>query len=88
MFYIDPFNQDRDEDMSFEEAVRIVNSKNRDQGLLENMKDLEKLLLQVRDEHDEWDMLDEFYWDWHYEINAFNKVFEGMSKLFAPAEAA
>lgn len=88
MFYIDPFNRDRDEDMTFDEAVRIVNSKNRDQNLLENMKDLEALLTEVRDDHILRDEEDEYYWNWHYEINAFNKVFEGMSKLFAPAEAA
>lgn len=86
MFYICDFH--RDEDMSFQEAVRIVESKNRNQGLLENMKDLEKLLIEVRDEYDERDEIDQFYWDWHYEINAFNKVFEDMSKLFAPKEAA
>ena len=86
MFYIDAFN--RDENMSFQEAVRIVESKNRNQLLLENMKDLEQLLLEVRAEYEERDEIDEFYWNWHYEINAFNKVFEDMSKLFAPVEAA
>lgn len=86
MFYICDFH--RDEEMTFQEAVRIVESKNRNQLLLENMKDLEQLLLDVRAEYEERDEIDEFYWNWHYEINAFNKVFEDMSKLFAPAEAA
>ena len=83
MFYIDPFN--RDEEMSFQEAVRIVESRNRDVGLLDNMKNLENLLLEVRHEYDMNDEIDEFYDNWHYEINAFNKVFSDMSKLFAPA---
>ena len=83
MFYIDPFN--RDEEMSFQEAVRIVESRNRNVGLLDNMKNLENLLLEVRHEYDMNDEIDEFYDNWHYEINAFNKVFSDMSKLFAPA---
>lgn len=83
MFYIDPFN--RDEEMSFQEAVRIVESRNRNVGLLDNMKNLENLLLEVRHEYDMNDEIDEFYYNWHYEINAFNKVFSDMSKLFAPA---
>lgn len=83
MFYIDPFN--RDEEMSFQEAVRIVESRNRAVGLLDNMKNLENLLLEVRHEYDMNDEIDEFYYNWHYEINAFNKVFSDMSKLFAPA---
>lgn len=83
MFYIDPFN--RDEEMSFQEAVRIVESRNRDVGLLDNMKNLENLLLEVRHEYDMNDEIDQFYDNWHYEINAFNKVFSEMSKLFAPA---
>ena len=83
MFYIDPFN--RDEEMSFQEAVRIVESRNRNVGLLDNMKNLENLLLEVRHEYCMNDEIDEFYYNWHYEINAFNKVFSDMSKLFAPA---
>ena len=83
MFYIDPFN--RDEEMSFQEAVRIVESRNRNVGLLDNMKNIENLLLEVRHEYDMNDEIDQFYDNWHYEINAFNKVFSDMSKLFAPA---
>lgn len=86
MFYIDAFNYD--DSMSFEEAVNIVNSKNREQDLLENMKDLEARLIEVRNNYDECDEIEEFYYTWSYEINAFNKVFEDMSKLFAPAEVA
>lgn len=86
MFYIDTFNYD--ETLTFKEAVNFVNSRNKNQGLLENMKDLEATLTQAQDNYDECDELDEFYYTWSYEINAFNKVFEGMSELFAPAEAA
>lgn len=81
MFYIDSFN--RDEDMTFDEAVRIV-TRSRDVGLLENMINLEQILLEVRDSYDRDDRIDEFYNGWHYEINAFNKVHSDMSKLFAP----
>ena len=83
MFYIDCFN--RDEDMSFDEAVRIVKSKYHNDSLLESMENLEQLLLEVRDVYDQNDNIHEFYNNWHYEINAFNKVFNDMSKLFAPA---
>ena len=31
---------------------------------------------------------DEFFDCWEYEVNAYNIVFEGMARLFAPLEAA
>lgn len=31
---------------------------------------------------------DEFFGSWCYEVNAYNVVYEGMAKLFAPKEAA
>lgn len=80
MFYIDSFN--RDEDMSFDEAVRIVKSKHHNDNLLEGMENLKELLKRLQDEFDARDEIHDFYDNWHYEINAFNKVFNDMSKLF------
>lgn len=80
MFYIDSFN--RDEDMSFDEAVRIVKSKHHNDNLLESMENLKELLKRLQDEYDQKDEIHDFYDNWHYEINAFNKVFNDMSKLF------
>ena len=73
MFYIDDFNK---EEVTFENAVNLVNSYGcREQGLLENLKDLREKLMLVQDH--------EYFCDnWCYEINAYNKVFEEMGKLF------
>lgn len=79
MFYIDSFNKS---DVPFADAVEIVNSKNRSLPLLDNLMNLEALLLAERDEADAADDIDSFYWNWHYEINAFNAVVANMSKLF------
>lgn len=83
MFYIDSFN--RNEDISFEEAKRIIMGGRKDVSLLDAMKQIEARLIQERNIADRNDEMSEFYYDWHYEINAFNKVFSDMSKLFAPA---
>lgn len=83
MFYIDDFN--RNEEMSFEEARRIVVGHRNDADLLGAMKKLEARIEEEQAHADEYDQMDEFYYNWSYEINAFNKVFSDMSKLFAPA---
>jgi hypothetical protein len=49
------------------------------------MENLKELLQKLQDEYDAKDEIDYFWNEWHYEINAFNKVFNDMSKLLAPA---
>lgn len=73
MFYIDDFN--RDENVSYEDAIRLVNNRNHKGNLLDNMEYLRGVLLNRIDDED-------FYDDWCYEINAYNKVFTEMKKLF------
>ena len=38
--------------------------------------------------HPRYDMEDDFYEEWRYEICYFNVLFEGFSQLFAPAKEA
>lgn len=89
MFLIPDFYVD--ENMNFDEAVAIV--KGRAGGdLLEGMKAIEKvwegyLADQKRFYNGEQDEMvygddNDFYDHWHYEVNAFNVVFENMKKLF------
>lgn len=75
MFYIDDFN--RDDNLSLEEAVKLLNGF-RQGSLLENMEYVKKILVERMHE-------DEFCDDWCYEINAYNKVYEEMNKLFEVA---
>ena len=82
MFYIDSWV--KDETISFDEARRIVTCYSNTRDLLDAMKTLEARLLEERNRADEDDCISEFYYDWSYELNAFNKVFSEMSKLFAP----
>lgn len=83
MFYIDPIN--RDKEMTLEKAKRIIAGRAKDLNLLEAILDLEALLNSERDIADAKDDIDEFYYNWSYEINAYNKVFGEMSKLFKVA---
>ena len=78
MFHIPHFYQ---ENFDFDFAVQII--KGRANGdLLEGMKSMNKLweeyIALPGDEQDD----DEFYSNWCYEVNAYNVVFENMSKLF------
>ena len=73
MFYIDDFN--RDENVTIEDAVSLINGYNKDQGLLENMKFMKARLEALMN-------CEDFCDDWCYEINAYNKVFIEMNKLF------
>lgn len=73
MFYIDSFNQDNT--LTFDDAVKMINSSNKENGLLENMTAMRNKLVSLQNQEDFCD-------DWCYEINAYNKVFSDMSKLF------
>lgn len=83
MFYIPDFYE---MNLEFKEAVKILAPRGAD--LLEAMKRIDRIWAEhVRGDND-YDDDDEFYDDWQYELNAYNVVYEGMSKLFAPKEAA
>lgn len=77
-------------DLEWNEAVRII--KGRANGdLLEGMKSMDQLwsdYCKGPAEDSGYEDDDDFYYTWSYEMNAYNVVFEGMSKLFAPVEAA
>lgn len=82
-------------EMTFDEATQLI-ERLTDGGLLEGMefmnKQWDKYLAEERaflkGETDEktYGDDDDFYDHWQYEVNAFNVVFENMSKLFAPKE--
>ena len=74
MFYIDSYN--KDDSITFEEAKRTVTGSNPEGSLLDSMMALQTKLESVMDQEDFCD-------DWCYEINAYNKVFSDMGKLFA-----
>lgn len=80
MFFIPHFYQ---MDMDFQEAVRVLAPRGAD--LLEAMKRMDRIWAEhIRGDNDD----DEFFYDWQYEVNAYNVVYEGMGKLFAPKEVA
>ena len=74
-FYVDP--------MSFDESADII-SRRGNGDLLEGMKSMNRLWAEYIASDDQDD--NEFFSNWCYEVNAYNVVFEGMSKLFAPAK--
>ena len=80
MFRIPDFYQDAP---SFEEAVETI-KRRADGDLLEGMKSMDRLWEEYVASDDQDD--DEFFANWCYETNAYNVVFENMSKLFAPKE--
>lgn len=81
MFFIPDFYE---MDMDFQEAVKILAPRGAD--LLEAMKRMDRIWAEhVRGDND-YDDDDEFFNDWQYEVNAYNVVYEGMAKLFAPKE--
>ena len=77
MFYIDNFN--RDDSLTLEDAVNLINSYNREQGLLENMMVMRNKLASCLKQ-------DDFLDDGCYEITANNKVSSTMSHLFGTAQ--
>jgi hypothetical protein len=69
-------------DMTWDEAVRTI--KGRGNG---NLLDGMEAMNEAWNDHVN-EMLDDdsdFYEHWMYEVNAYNIVFEGMSKLFGEA---
>ena len=89
MFRIPAFNQMPE--MTFQEAVEIITRHGRG-DLLEGMEAMDR----VWEEHcaaqraaDDFEYCSDsdFYDNWCWEVNAFNLVFENMSKLFAPKAA-
>lgn len=77
MLHISDFNQS---DIAFDLAVNIM-TDNGTNDLLDSMKAFQKKYYDNLDNED-------FEDDYYIEINAYNKVFEGMSKLLAPKEVA
>ena len=77
MLHISDFNQS---DIAFDLAVNIM-TDNGTSDLLDSLKAFQKKYYDNLDNED-------FEDDYYIEINAYNKVFEGMSKLLAPKEVA
>lgn len=77
MLHISDFNQS---DIAFDLAVNIM-TDNGTSDLLDSMKAFQNKYYDNLDNED-------FEDDYYIEINAYNKVFEGMSKLLAPKEVA
>jgi len=79
MFRIPSFHQMSESEMPFAEAWQIM--ERRGQGdCLEGMKSMDRLWSDYIASDDQDD--DEFFSNWVYEVNAYNVVYEGMSKLF------
>lgn len=76
MFYIDDFY--RAETVSLESAIQLITSYGQKSSLLENMQYMRDRLTILADMEDE----DEFFDNWYYEINAFNKVFSEFQVMF------
>ena len=70
-------------EMTFAEATKLM-ERLTDGGLLEGMEYMDRVWDEYIASDDQDD--DKFYETWQYEVNAFNVVFENMSKLFAPKE--
>jgi len=79
MFRIPSYNE---MELTFDEAVSII--KNRANGdLLKGMQSMDELWKDYISSDDQND--EEFFDNWQYEVNAYNKVFADMSKLFEVA---
>lgn len=78
MFLIPDFHLDP---LPFDESAEII--RRRGNGdLLEGMEEMDRIWQDYINSDDQDDF--EFFDNWCYETNAYNVVFEGMSKLFAP----
>lgn len=77
MFRIPSFNQ---MNMTWDEAVAVIKGR----GLGDLLKGMEEMN-RIWEDHVKMclDTDDDFFDNWVYEVNAYNVVFEGMSKLFA-----
>ena len=81
-------------EMTFAEATKLIERLTVGGGLLEGMEYMNNQWDKYLDEEDAFYKGDidqktfgddeDFYAHWQYEVNAFNVVFENMSKLFAP----
>lgn len=69
-------------EMSFDEAWAMV-TRLGDGDCLKGMKVIDLLWTDYCASPDQDD--DEFFYDWGYELSAYNVVYEGMSELFAEA---
>ena len=80
MFRIPSFYQ---EEVPFQEAWNTMTRHGRG-DCLEGMISMDRIWTEHCASEAECD--DEFYSNWIYEVNAYNVVHEGMSRLFAPKE--
>lgn len=73
----------------FKDAAKMITDRGRG-DLLEGLKSIERCYEEyVASTHSDAPLFesdDEFYYTWSYELNAYNVVYENMSKLFAPKE--
>lgn len=79
MFRIPSFYQMSESEMPFPEAWQIIERRGRG-DCLEGMESMNRLWSDYIASDDQDD--DEFFSNWVYEVNAYNVVYEGMSKLF------
>ena len=79
MFRIPSYNE---MELTFDEAVSIIKSR-ADGDLLKGMQSMDQLWKDYISSADQDD--EQFFDNWQYEVNAYNKVFADMSKLFEVA---
>lgn len=84
MFRIPNFYQN---DVTFAEAFKTITAFGRGDAL-EGMKAMDRCWEEHCDGSPRFEDDDEFFENYEYEVNAYNVVFQNMSQLFAPAEAA
>ena len=71
-------------DMTWDEAVRIIKGRG-DGTLIGGMEEMNDYWNRHAEDNSPYETDTEFYENWIYEVNAYNIVFEGMSKLFGEA---
>lgn len=79
MFRIPSYNE---MELTFDEAVSIIKSR-ANGDLLKGMQSMDQLWKDYISSDDQDD--EQFFDNWQYEVNAYNKVFADMSKLFEVA---
>lgn len=75
------------ETMDFDKAAAIITHRGHG-DLLKGMQSMQDLWTEycTTDLSDAYACDDDFYEEWEYEMNAYNIVHDGMSKLFAQGE--
>jgi len=76
--------------LSYEEAIKLITARGRGdalEGMLSMSRFYDEYVASTHTDAPLFESDDEFYYIYSYELNAYNIVYENMSRLFAPKEA-